>query len=166
SKTINSKPSSTKPSTPTKPTTPASVIKKTSYRFFNTLTGEHFYTKSEEERDQLLADSRWRNEGEGWTFPEFSNYPIYRLCNPNTGEHHYTTDKNEYDTLQTYGWEQEGIGFYSADLQTSEIAVVYRLFNPKATNAGSHHYTLSEEERNNLVDDGWFDEGIAWYGLK
>ncbi|MBD5423513.1 MAG: hypothetical protein HDR44_00065 [Allobaculum sp.] len=153
------------PSSPAQPTTPT-VVKKPTYRFFNTLTGEHFYTTSEAERDELMKDSRWNNEGQGWISPETSRIVVYRLCNPNTGEHHYTTDKNEYDTLPAYGWRQEGIGFYSADPQVSDIAVVYRLFNPKANNAGSHHYTLSEQERNNLVNNGWRDEGIAWYGIR
>ncbi|MDE5758547.1 MAG: BspA family leucine-rich repeat surface protein, partial [Allobaculum sp.] len=157
---------STKPKpAPSIPATP-SVVRKPTYRFFNTITGEHFYTSSEAERDELMKDSRWNNEGQGWISPETSDFLVYRLCNPNTGEHHYTTDKNEYDTLQTYGWEQEGIGFYSADPQVSDIAVVYRLFNPKANDAGSHHYTMNEQERNTLVNSGWRDEGIAWYGIK
>lgn len=153
------------PSTSTQPVTPT-VIKKPAYRFYNTLTGEHFYTTSEAERDELIKDSRWNNEGQGWISPATSRIVVYRLCNPTTGEHHYTTDKNEYDTLPSYGWAQEGVGFYSADPQLSDIAVVYRLFNPKANDAGSHHYTMNEQERNNLVNNGWRDEGIAWYSIK
>lgn len=40
---------------------------------------------------------------------------------------------------------------------------VYRLYNP---NAGDHHYTMSEQEKNDLVGVGWILEGIAWYGVK
>lgn len=36
---------------------------------------------------------------------------------------------------------------------------VYRLYNP---GSGFHHYTISEGERNALIDAGWNDEGVAW----
>ena len=156
------------PSAPSQPTAPAPTVvaQKSVYRFFNTLTGEHFYTSSEAERNELLKDNRWNYEGQAWTAPESSEYIIYRVCNPNTGEHHFTMDKNEYDTLQTKGWRGEGTGFYSANPSDENIVHLYRLYNPKANNAGSHHYTASEIERDNLVKDGWNYEGVAWYGLK
>ncbi len=37
---------------------------------------------------------------------------------------------------------------------------VYRLYNP---NAGDHHYTLSEAEKDGLVRAGWIYEKIGWY---
>ncbi len=163
-----SKPSSHKPATPkpeeNKPSS-GTVGKKSLYRFYNTLTGEHFFTSDEKERDTLLQDVAWSNEGQGWKTPEFSNYPIYRLCNPNNGDHHYTMDKNEYDTLQTYGWVGEGVGLYSAGTEDENIVLLHRLYNPNATGAGSHHYTADENERNELVKLGWTYEGTAWYGL-
>ena len=40
---------------------------------------------------------------------------------------------------------------------------VYRLYNP---NGGKHHYTLSKDERDDLVESGWEDEGVAWTAPK
>jgi len=40
---------------------------------------------------------------------------------------------------------------------------LFRQFNPYET-IGTHNYTLSVAERDNLVSLGWKDEGIAWYG--
>ncbi|MDE5757851.1 MAG: hypothetical protein K2H85_04480, partial [Allobaculum sp.] len=144
----------------------SNVVKKTVYRFYNRLTGEHFYTSSEAERNELMKDSRWINEGQGWIAPETSDFPIYRVCNPNSGEHHFTIDKNEYETLQALGWKGEGIGYYSADPSKGNIIPLYRLYNPQAKDAGSHHYTESEGERDALVKQGWNSEGVAWYGMK
>ncbi len=39
--------------------------------------------------------------------------------------------------------------------------LMYRLYNP---NTGEHLYTGSKREGNKLVDVGWNDEGIGWYG--
>lgn len=153
-----------KPSTPAAPS--AHVVKKPIYRFFNKLTGAHFFTTNEAERDQLLGDKNWNSEEQGWITPEVSDFPIYRLCNPNTGEHHYTMDKNEYDTLHTYGWQPEGIGLYSADSKDANVIQLHRLYNPNSQNAGTHHYTADENEKNVLISQGWNYEGIAWHGLK
>ncbi len=136
------------------------------YRLYNKNTGEHFYTLSDSERNQLLAN-HWNDEGEGWTTPKSSAYPIYRLLNPNTGDHHYTVDEEEYLILSFFlGWVGEGIRFYSAHPEDEGAIPLYRLYNPNAKDVGIHHYTTDENERDTLTRLGWQNEGIAWYGLK
>lgn len=135
------------------------------YRLYNSLSGEHFYTLSQEERNSLLKDQVWKDEGIGWITPSISAIPVYRLVNPNTGDHHYTLDLNEYTTLPTYGWKAEGLTFYSAENTQEKAVPLYRLYNPNATEVGMHHYTPSQNERDTLVQLGWKDEGIAWYGF-
>ena len=158
----NKKP--TKPVEPEEPMEP--VATPTSmYRLYNRLTGEHLYTIDKNERDNLLTSDTWKDEGEGWIAPSISEYPVYRLLNPNNGDHHYTTDKNEFDTLPSYGWVAEGVAFFSADKENPENVLLYRLYNPNATGAGSHHYTVDTNERDVLVAQGWKYEGLAWAGL-
>lgn len=90
---------------------------------------------------------------------------MFRLFNPNSGEHHYTLDKNEYETLVSLGWNNEGLGWYSANDLENKIPL-YRLYNPTAPEQAKHHYTMSLEERNHLLSTGeWNDEGIGWYGI-
>lgn len=134
------------------------------YRLYKQSTGEHFYTDSLSEQKTCLQNSIWKDEGYGWLAPTSSNLPVYRLYNPYTTDHHYTMDQNEYETLQTMGWNGEGIVFYSA-LPTDESKPLYRLYNPNAQEAGSHHYTLDLAERDGLIKLGWKDEGIAWYAI-
>lgn len=135
------------------------------YRLYNPFTGEHFYTGDVNERNVLVSQYRWENEGIGWMSPiTRTGAPVYRLYNSATGEHFYTRDANERNVLiSQYRWDDEGIGFYSDD---NHIVPVYRLFNPKATSAvSSHHYTTDANERNVLISQyGWEDEGISWYG--
>ena len=131
----------------------------TMFRLYNPNSGEHFYTGSSEERNQL-TEVGWDYEGTAWKAPATSNTPVYRLYNPNAGDHHYTTSAEEKDNLVEVGWEFEGVGWYSDD----DLGIpLYRLYNPNAV-SGSHHYTASEEERDNLVKVGWKYEGVAWYG--
>ena len=134
--------------------------KQSMYRLYNPNSGEHFYTASTSERDNLRKVG-WRYEGIGWTAPATSNTPVYRLYNPNGGDHHYTMSAEERDWLRGLGWKYEGIGWYSDDNKTTPL---YRLYNPNAK-SGSHHYTTSASERDGLRKLGWHYEGIGWYGL-
>ena len=146
------------------------------FRLYNEKTGEHFYTSSKKEAKSLI-NSGWKYEGVAWVAPKESSIPVYRLYNYNSGEHHYTTSMKEAKNLYTtasgnnseedikgQGWDFEGIGWYSDDNKGTPL---YRLYNPNATGdkePGSHHYTKSKKERDSLVDIGWRDEGIGWYG--
>jgi hypothetical protein len=129
------------------------------YRLYNPNSGEHFYTGSEEERDNLI-EYGWNYEGIAWYAPIFVGAPVYRMYNPNSGDHHYTMSQEEVDMLEGYGWVYEGVAWNSAANGSPQ----YRLYNPNA-DLGSHHYTGSAEERDYLVSLGWHYEGIGWYGV-
>ncbi|MBT1170597.1 hypothetical protein [Bifidobacterium sp. SO4] len=51
---------------------------------------------------------------------------------------------------------------HNAHEKLVKYVTVYRLFNPYERRAGSHHYTASEQERQNLIAAGWRDEGKAF----
>ena len=141
------------------------VGQRAMYRLYNKWTGEHFYTCSEEERDEI-AKVGWTKEDIGWVSPKESSTPVYRLYNKYIpgGDHHYTPSADERDSLVKVGWIYEGIGWYSADEGSLFRAPVYRQYNPYA-DTGTHNYTLSTSEKNNLVKAGWHDEGVGYYGL-
>lgn len=128
-------------------------------RLYNPNSGEHFFTASDSERDNLVKLG-WHDEGEGWYAPLASSVPVYRLYNPNAGEHHYTYDVKERNTLIKAGWNYEGIGWYS---DPAETVPLYRVYNPNAK-ANNHHYTTDMKERDTLLNLGWHNEQIGWYG--
>lgn len=136
------------------------------HRLYNPYSGEHFYTASAAERDDVVK-AGWRYEGVGWTAPAKSNTPVYRLYSGT--DHHYTMDAEERDNLVRVGWKYEGVGWYSDDAKGVPL---YRQFNPyvnphaRRNNSGSHNYTVSKAENDNLVRVGWKAEGIGWYGVK
>ena len=130
------------------------------FRMYNPNTGEHFYTGSTEERDNLISVG-WQYEGVGFTFPLTTGKPVYRLFQPSTGEHLYTMDEAEKAKLMAEGWNYEGIAFNSGF--ENEVPQ-FRLHNPNAT-VGAYHFTASAEERDNLLAAGWEYQGIGWYSL-
>ena len=130
------------------------------FRLYNRWTGEHFYTATASELENL-AGIGWNYEGVGWIAPRSSFIPVYRLYNQWTGDHHYTTDATERDDLVVAGWTYESVGWYSDEAQTVPL---YRQYNSYAK-TGTHNYTTSIEENNYLVSLGWVAEGIGWYGV-
>ena len=128
------------------------------FRLYNPNTGEHFYTGSTEERDNLIT-AGWQYEGVGFTFPANTGAPVHRLFQPSTGEHLYTMDEAEKDRLISEGWNYESVAFNSA---YDTEAVQHRLHNPNET-VGAYHFTFSEEEMQSLIAAGWKYQGIGWY---
>jgi endoglucanase len=128
------------------------------YRMYNPNSGEHFYTGSAEEKDNLISVG-WTYEGIGWTAPT-SGDPVYRLYNPNAGEHHYTLSRSEADYLVIAGWNLESeCAWYSGG-----SVAIYRQYNPNQFSC-NHNFTPSKDENDYLVSLGWKEEGIAWYGV-
>lgn len=127
------------------------------HRMYNPNTGEHFFTGSIEERENLVKEG-WHYEGIGFNFPVVGD-PVFRLFDPVTGEHLYTMREDEIEQLKNEGWNVEGIAFNSEYQKSVEY---FRLRNPNVT-VGRYHYTGSVEERDFLLSIGWIDEGIGWY---
>ncbi len=133
---------------------------KSMFRLYNPNSGEHFYTMSKDEKDNLVKLG-WNDENIGWTAPLASTVPVYRLYNANGGEHHYTMDKSERDNLVSVGWNDEGIGWYS---DANESVKLYREYNPNQF-ANNHNYTTDKAEHDHLISLGWKSEDTAWYGV-
>ena len=134
-------------------------------RLYNPNSGEHFYTGSSEETMRLI-NAGWDFEGSGFITPT-TGVPIYRLYSEEHGDHFYTTDESERDSLIAQDWTYEGVAFPSATKESGGREM-YRLLNPNAYpsgKAGAHHFTMSWEEVQNLVNQGWTYEKVAWYSV-
>lgn len=130
-------------------------------RVYDPTTGEHLFITEKSDLDWYVAHG-WKDEGIAWHAPTQSGEIVYRLCNPYSGDHMFTKDVTEVQTMVGNGWIVQSKPFYSA---SSDQAPIYRLFNPYET-FGTHHFTMSQKERDDLVRIGWVDEGIAWYGKR
>jgi len=142
------------------------------FRFWSPVLYSHFYTINEQERDNLINQypDAWTYEGIAFrTFgaPLDGNLkPVYRFWSGPS--HFYTIDEGERDWLvanYSWFWISEGIAFYAypEGLQPEGTLPVYRFWAPQL---GSHFYTISEEEKQWLIDNHsgtWMPEGIAWY---
>lgn len=139
------------------------------YRFYNVVTGAHFYTSSAEERDTVLA--RWpevfQYEGVAYSVnPDTNTQPLYRFYNFQNGCHFYTASSAERDSViskwpSVFAYEGETYGVSSAP--SPGCTAVFRFYN---TRNGGHFYTASEEERD-IVIARWPSvytyEGVAFW---
>ncbi len=150
---------------------PALAVAQTAvpvYRFFNDLTGTHFYTTSTVERDIVL--SRWPQflyEG-----PVFYAYltqtpdtmAVYRFFDTATSTHFYTQSVSERDqfiaTQPTYIYE--GPVYYAPYASQNGDAALFRFYN---TQTHARFYTDNPAERDQVLRlYPWFQlEGIGFY---
>lgn len=97
-------------------TNPSSLINV--YRLYNTSTGTHFYTASEDERAHVtnnLPDFIYEGIAYQGYASEVSgtSVALYRFYNSSTGTHFYTASEAERDSIQTVGsLTYEGIAYY------------------------------------------------------
>ena len=141
------------------------------YRFYNDKLGTHFYTGSADERDTVIAKFSDTLDFEGVAYHSLDPGDIvasdlYRFLNTHTGTHFYTASAEERDTvIKTLSdwYSYEGVAMaVSKDAQAGYDAV-YRFYNAAA---GTHFYTASVEERDNVVrtlSDHYTLEGVSYY---
>ena len=144
------------------------------YRFWSASTGSHFYTADAAERDHLIDN--WSSV---WTYENtaFSAYitpsdaglvPVYRFWSPVGGSHFYTIYEDEKDWLiAEYPdfWNYEDIAFYAYPEGAQPVGSkpVFRFWKH---GEGKHFYTMSEEERDWLIEQFSYlytYEDVAFY---
>ena len=107
--------------TPSSATTPND--EKPVYRFWSDKFKSHFYTASEEEKQNIIdtyGEEVWKYEGvafNAYLVQDLSNArtPVYRFWSDRYDGHFYTTDTTERDQIiQRWPdvWNYEGIAFY------------------------------------------------------
>ena len=87
------------------------------------MLGSHFYTISDDERDNLINNYGffWSLEGIAfYAYPEglepSDAKPVYRFWSPRLGGHFYTISEDEKQTIInqfSYTWTLEGVAWYA-----------------------------------------------------
>ncbi len=85
------------------------------YRVYNPNArgGDHYYTMSKYEAQQLVSKGwRWDNNG-GAAFYSNGSKNLYVAYNPNasSGSHNYTTNSYEQDNLLRLGWKYGAVAW-------------------------------------------------------
>ncbi|MDR7040169.1 hypothetical protein J2X36_004950 [Methylobacterium sp. BE186] len=141
------------------------------YRFYDTSTGDHFYTTSTAEKVQIQKTlPSYQYEGVGWATPQDgpNTIDVFRFYDTKTGQHFFTTDAGERDTilktLPTYHYEGVAFEAYANAAAAGPGGVTLeRFYN---TQTGLHHYAANAAEANAInhgaAGPGWVDEGQAF----
>lgn len=139
------------------------------HRFFNTVAGVHFYTMSEAEKDRVMQVlPHFNYEGQAFFALQGADAPlspVFRFYSIYTGTHFYTINPEERDYVRQYYWEYfnyEGVSWYATVFPGPGWVPMHRFFNNAS---GTHFYTTSEEERQNVIASAPYMEyeGIGYY---
>ena len=156
---------------------PFEVVLSSVHRFWSPVTGVHFYTADEQEKDELIREHSdlWAYEGTAfyaWSTKYDPNLsPVYRFYAESVGTWLYTIDTEEKEMLiRDYPdlWKFEGVAFYAFEQGRQPVgsSPVYR-FRDLAS--GSDFYTASEAEVDKLLSDYpdiFAFEGPAFYAYQ
>ena len=144
------------------------LIKVDVQRFFNPVSGGHFFTADSNEQSHLTDNDDLISEGVGYqalssfNASAYDSIPVYRFLNNETGGHFYTAFEQEVAHLASFdNFIGEGIGFRAFSTDSASTEPVYRFFDSAK---GGHFFTMSELERDSLAEIPQFVfEGIAFY---
>jgi len=101
------------------------------YRFYNKITGVHFYTASEAEKDATIANLSSTFNFEGVAYKVALNAskpgssPVYRFYNMKNGSHFYTNSETEkQNTIDNLAatYKFEGVAFYVVGGTPTQVA--------------------------------------------
>ncbi|MRS12222.1 MAG: hypothetical protein EG823_04015 [Actinobacteria bacterium] len=123
------------------------------YRFYNKVTGTHFYTASAAERDSVMA--KWPTifdfDGLGYAYDSTkATQPLYRFYNKKNGGHFYTSSAEEADRVIARWPDVFSFDGPAYDVSTVPVPglTVYRFYNK---GNGSHFFTASADERDMVM---------------
>jgi hypothetical protein len=134
--------------------------------FTNTATGDVVLTTDENEKAALENNPGFEPEDTSLASANESDsdaVKVNRFFNPTSGDHLYTTSEDEANALRdnlSYQEEETNSDLYAYTEQKSGTTPVNRVYNPQT---GIHAFTTSQEERDQLIDGGYNDEGVAYY---
>jgi len=142
------------------------------YRFYNSNTGEHFYTMSEAEKNSLTENSSSPIKLEGvafYAYPDASDdknsLPIYKFSN-SKGDFYFNPLSSTKDNLKIAdqsSYNSKEIAFYAYPNAQDGTLPVYDFYN---TANNEHFYTISETEKESFVkakNSSYELEGVAFY---
>jgi hypothetical protein len=151
---------------------PFEVLAGSVYRFWSPVTGRHFYTITEGEKNKLITNYSGVWESEGPVFYAWSTQydpdlaPVYRFW---SGAAHFYTikegEKNKLINSFSEVWTYEGVAFYAyaPNNAPADASPVYRFWKQSDN---THFYTIDPAEKNKLLNQYsniYTYEGIAFY---
>jgi hypothetical protein len=153
---------------------PFEVVAARVYRFWSPVTGRHFYTIDEAEKNKLINSYShvWTFEGPvfyAWATQYDPNMmPVYRFWSNRSSSHFYTlseSEKNKLVTTYSHVWAYEGVAFYAygPNNPPADTSPVFRFWNASDS---THFYTIDPGEKDKLVNrypDIYTFERIAFY---
>lgn len=140
------------------------------YRFFNTRTGAHFYTTSEAERNQVVANMpQFSYEGPAFTVsttPQDGLLPVYRFYNTATGVHLYTISEAEKAHIEANlpSYRLEGVAYHASAVGGVGFKPLYRFYRQ---DRGFHFYSAEHTERDTIINTlcAYLYEGTSYHVL-
>jgi hypothetical protein len=117
------------------------------FRSYNPSAGDHFYTTSEPEHLNAVANLGYTDEGVGCRVEASAGAgttPLYRAYHPATNDHFYTTSQPEHrNAVDNLGYADEGVACHVFPAAGAGTVPLLRMWNSEVSD---HFYSTSQAE--------------------
>ena len=152
-------------------TVPPEALLSAVHRFWSDRYRGHFFTISEAEKDNIVANLArdWRYEGVAYRAHPgkvAGTRPLFRFWSDRYRGHFFTISEAERDNIianLARDWRYEGVAYYVIASPVSGAVPVFRFWSPLYKH---HFFTISEAEKDSIIaklSSAWRYEGIAFY---
>ena len=132
------------------------------YQRINPETKGNLLTTSASEATAAAADGFTTDAGRPFAVSKVAGdglRPVHELYRKATGDYLYTISASEVDTATDRGnYVDQGVSFYATTAGADCGIAVYRV-----RGFGQHRLVVGTANRDALIEDGWRDEGVAFY---
>ena len=140
-----------------------SAMTAPAYQRVNPDTKANFLSTSSTAAADAADDGFTQNEGTPFRVAKSSGdglRPVHKLYRATSGDNLYTISQGEIDSATARGkYVDQGVSFYATTADEDCGIPVYRV-----RGFGQHRLVVGAGDRDALLDDGWKDEGVAFYG--
>ena len=141
---------------------PSELTSENVYRFYDKVTGSHYYTSNAKDIQEQRSKKAVRDEGIAFTSTDLRGKAVYRFVNTKDDTYFWTASNQEYDKFNSnknYTYEGETFWVQPPGSVTPGSVEVSRLFDPASKR---YLWTADQSEISGLLGDGWVNQGLAW----
>ena len=141
---------------------PSELRSENVYRFYDKVTGSHYYTSNAKDVENQKEKKGVIDEGIAFTSTDLRGKAAYRFVNTKDDTFFWTASSQEYakfNTKKNYIYEGETFWVQPPGSLTPGSTEVTRLFEPDSKR---YLWTANRSEITSLLNDGWVNQGLAW----
>jgi hypothetical protein len=133
------------------------------FRLRDPITGEWRLTSSSSQANNLVSSGDWALVDVPFAANANDSYTadVMELRNSSNNDRAYSANPRQIRRLERAGYTNKGSVFTAYNEPLQGLDPIWQVISPE----GQHQLASSRAERNHWVEQGWRNEGVAFYSV-